>query len=400
MKIGIVGSRNFTSEECYSFMKKKYEDLYSRMRISNIVSGGGAGADTLAERLAKEYSLPIIIHHAKWGVYGDSAGPKRNSLIVRDSDEIIAFPSADSRGTWDTVNKARKRGIKCSIFDDWEVNRDSTYSIDSNGYVIMKFPILKSKCGEVRIGRIEYKHGKPIHPSYPGFRPIVVMTESSEYGSLGPYVLKDDKGRILENVWQFSKVYPNVPASIQRYSRWNNKIIWQHPAEVHVREDGVINKQYWEWREKGMNSMHPIRYPVGKKHMSKCIYALKEKDGEFLKRLDYISARKEIYVPIYLKAVVDQPQFRDLKEMIDRGDNLLIIEIDGPHGEHLDYYKQNYATADDFIVDNTMIATPENLKIMLEDDLHPYGHGYCLGMALKKISLKDLDALSLRDVSK
>jgi hypothetical protein len=50
--------------------------------------------------------------------------------------------------------------------------------------------------------------------------------------------------------------------------------------------------------------------------------------------------------------------------------------------ESLDYYVKKYGVAQDFIVGNTMLATRENLQIMLNDPLHPYGHGYCLANSL------------------
>ena len=64
------------------------------------------------------------------------------------------------------------------------------------------------------------------------------------------------------------------------------------------------------------------------------------------------------------------------------GENLLIIEVDGPHSEAINYYQQKYNVKGDFIEQNTMLATPENLEIMLNDPKYPYGHGYCLANIL------------------
>ena len=60
------------------------------------------------------------------------------------------------------------------------------------------------------------------------------------------------------------------------------------------------------------------------------------------------------------------------------GENLLIIEVDGPHQESLEYYKETYGVGDDFIIDNTIIANQENLDLMINDTKHAYGHGYVL----------------------
>jgi len=53
-----------------------------------------------------------------------------------------------------------------------------------------------------------------------------VLTKSSAYGSLGPYELRDQLGRTMEGIWQCSKVYPDVPASRQTYSRYDQTVIW------------------------------------------------------------------------------------------------------------------------------------------------------------------------------
>jgi hypothetical protein len=74
--------------------------------------------------------------------------------------------------------------------------------------------------------------------------------------------------------------------------------------------------------------------------------------------------------------------FKDLKARLERGENLMIMEIDGPHKESLAYYQKTYGVSADFIVGDSMLATEENLRIMMNDVTHPYGHGYCLAAAL------------------
>lgn len=219
-------------------------------------------------------------------------------------------------------------------------------------------------------------------PSFPGFTPIIVLTKSSEYGDLGPYELKDEQGRIMENVYQYSKVYASVPESTQRYSRWDPKIIWNWPAEQHV-VGTTVNQNYWRWRQAGMNNPYPVRYPVGFYQRKNCICSISDQ-GE---ALDYVGSRKKIYYPLYVRLVKNQKRFWDLYQRVRNGENLLIIEVDGPHQESLEYYKEKYQVKDDFIQNNTTLVTPENMKIMLEDTKHPFGHGYCLGMALMDLTI-------------
>jgi hypothetical protein len=113
---------------------------------------------------------------------------------------------------------------------------------------------------------------------------------------------------------------------------------------------------------------------------------LKDIGNDCYLQLDYIQARKEIYVPLYLESVIREAKFKKLQEMM-KCENLLIIEVDGPHSESMPYYKEKYGVNDDFIVDNTVLATKENLEILLNDPKHPFGHGYCLAMALLDLKL-------------
>lgn len=231
----------------------------------------------------------------------------------------------------------------------------------------------------IRVGRITYENNRAVHPSYPDFEPIVVMTKSSRYGSLGPYCLQNEHGHIMENIWQFSKVYATVPDVVQRYSRWDSTIIWQHPAERHVDEKDQLTPEYWRWRQKGLDCPYPVRYPVGLGHRHNCLYAFRTDPNE---KLDYVQARKEIYLPEYDRLVRSQRQFEQLRKKLAAGHNLLILEVDGPHEESLPYYCRTYGVENDFIQRSTVEVTAENMNILLHDTKHAFGHGYCLGMAL------------------
>jgi hypothetical protein len=236
----------------------------------------------------------------------------------------------------------------------------------------------------IRVGRRIYNGSKFTDPTYPNFIPILCLTKSSVYGSLGPYVLKDDDGCIMENIWQFSKLYRNIPESIQKYSAYDKTIIWSHPAETHVDEKDQPNALYWKWREKGMHNPHAVRYPVGYHHRHACIGSLVKNVDDRYVLLDYVNARKQIYLPVYVTLVKKQPQYKELRELLRQGKNLLIIEVDGPHQESLEYYRDKYNVANDFIENSTILATKENLDIMLNDTKHAFGHGYCLAIALQQ----------------
>jgi hypothetical protein len=238
----------------------------------------------------------------------------------------------------------------------------------------------------IRIGRIIYKNGRRVFTSsFDGYTNIIVlMGDFNEWSILGPYDLKDDKGVIMENYYQYSKVYKTVPKTIKRQSRKDTTIIWNHPEEVHIT-DNNLTPEYYAWRKKGMDCQYAVRYPVGFNHRHNCLYALAENDDGTIneeEKLDYVQSRKKIYVKEYCRLVKQQPKFQELKNRLINGENLLIIEVDGPHQESLDYYREKYDVDGDFIQKNTMLVNEENINIMLNDTKHPFGHGYCLAMTL------------------
>lgn len=77
MKVAIVGSRSFDN---YELLKHTIEKL--DFSITQIISGGAKGADSLAEQCAEEFNIPIIIHKPDWAIYGKAAWIVRNKKII------------------------------------------------------------------------------------------------------------------------------------------------------------------------------------------------------------------------------------------------------------------------------------------------------------------------------
>jgi len=248
--------------------------------------------------------------------------------------------------------------------------------------------------GKLAVGRILYNQGKPIYPSKIGYHRIIVMMKShSKWWPLSPYYLKNTHGFILENYYQFSKVYANVPEITQYYSKYDKTIIWNHPAENHTFSDENLNENYWNWRQKGFNNVYAVRYPVGYDHRHHCLYSLTSK-GE---KLNYIQARKEIYLASYTQAVLVHPFFYELLMMLHEGKNLLICEVDGPHEESNPYYTDTYKINKKLISNNIVDINDYILNILLNDTKHPYGHGYCLAHTLLSIIEYEKKLSAFRD---
>ena len=112
MKLAIVGSRTFTDfERLEEFVK----DNIQLPLITEIVSGGAKGADTLAEEFAKKYDIPLKVFYPNWDKYGKSAGFRRNGKIIKNCDRVIALWDGKSKGTRNSIDLARKYNKKLHI---------------------------------------------------------------------------------------------------------------------------------------------------------------------------------------------------------------------------------------------------------------------------------------------
>jgi hypothetical protein len=252
--------------------------------------------------------------------------------------------------------------------------------------------------GKIRVGRITYEYPKgksriTNYPSMNGYKNIIVMTASSPYGELGPYVLKDERGRIMENIWQGQKWFSEIPKVKETVYPFVSTIAWEYHAEKHfegsekpsIDSNNQPTQSYWIWRKKLINNLLPVRYPVGKSKeaRSKTICHIDENGN----RLTLQEARKKIYLHTYVRLAEKEKKFEKLKTILRDGINLMILEVDGPHQESLEYYTKKYkyiGLDDTFIQNNSMELTWQNFWIMVNDPLHSMGHGYCLGAGLMR----------------
>lgn len=111
--LAVVGSRDFDD---YELMV----EYLSKLKFTELLSGGAKGADSLAERYAEEFNIPIKVFNADWEKYGRKAGMIRNKLIVEYANEGIAFWDGRSTGTANTIEcfKKLKKPCKIVIFKD------------------------------------------------------------------------------------------------------------------------------------------------------------------------------------------------------------------------------------------------------------------------------------------
>ncbi len=119
-----------------------------------------------------------------------------------------------------------------------------------------------------------------------------------------PFLLRTPMG-IVENVWQFSKVY-----------------------REHIDENGKVKDDWYQWRQRGLQGGRAVKNPMGK-----------GRRPEFFiwndRQLSYIDARREIYIPVYSNAVMNNArwEFHELVEIWNDlrrgGEDLYLRDFDG-----------------------------------------------------------------------
>lgn len=108
-KTAVVGSRTYPN---LSLVRHYTRALVARGHV--IVTGGAIGVDVTAEQAASSIGGRVIVHEPDWSkrAHETDMGPlfARNTLIVQDADQVVAFWDGSSRGTLDVIRKAAKAG--------------------------------------------------------------------------------------------------------------------------------------------------------------------------------------------------------------------------------------------------------------------------------------------------
>jgi hypothetical protein len=129
-------------------------------------------------------------------------------------------------------------------------------------------------------------------------------------GTLSPFrlgpcrTLNGIKFQNMENLWQFSKVYPQM----------------DH-IETSGSQKGLPNDAWWEWHFSGAKSERAQRYPAGKGQIPAYSYW-----GTYC--LSYIVARKMIYIPEYAKLCAETERYKELRREFKQGANIIIRDYD------------------------------------------------------------------------
>lgn len=105
MKVIIAGSRTVTD---FRFVYQAANE--SGFEITEVVSGGAPGVDTLGEEFAADLDVPLKVFPAEWEKLGKSAGPIRNRHMAEYADALIAIWDGESRGTKNMIATMERLG--------------------------------------------------------------------------------------------------------------------------------------------------------------------------------------------------------------------------------------------------------------------------------------------------
>lgn len=134
-----------------------------------------------------------------------------------------------------------------------------------------------------------------------------VSSYSSSWGRalspfiLGPLTLPDGRvARVMENAWQYSKVYADHWDAVARSP----------------------NADWYEWMSAGFDDPRPRRFPRGRG---------KKPEGAWWqgRLLDYLHARRLIYVPLYVQSVLETDAWWLLQEWYASTAEPVLWEPDG-----------------------------------------------------------------------
>ena len=107
MRVAIIGSRNITSIDISKYVPEG---------VTEIVSGGAKGVDTLAKEYAVKQRLKLTEFLPEYSKYGKAAPLKRNITIIEHADLVLAFWDGKSKGTKFVIDQCDKLRVPVNVY--------------------------------------------------------------------------------------------------------------------------------------------------------------------------------------------------------------------------------------------------------------------------------------------
>lgn len=99
MKVAIVGSRGYDFEIPEKCIPEN---------TTLIISGGADGIDKKSREYARKHHILIYEILPEYNLYGKAAPLRRNDVVIKYADMVVAFWDGKSRGTKYVIEKCRK----------------------------------------------------------------------------------------------------------------------------------------------------------------------------------------------------------------------------------------------------------------------------------------------------
>ena len=113
VKTIIAGSRALSAGDVFNI--HYYLDK-NPVHITEVVSGGARGADSIGEMWAEWNFIPVKLFPAEWQRHGRSAGYRRNVDMADYADALIAFWDGESVGTKHMIDTAKAKDLLVSVY--------------------------------------------------------------------------------------------------------------------------------------------------------------------------------------------------------------------------------------------------------------------------------------------
>lgn len=102
MRIIIAGSRDLGGDEYFEIVSEALLDairIWEPTVVTEIISGGARGIDTIAEGVAREYAIAFKEFPADWDRHGKRAGYLRNVQMAEAGDALLLVWDGRSKGS-------------------------------------------------------------------------------------------------------------------------------------------------------------------------------------------------------------------------------------------------------------------------------------------------------------
>lgn len=119
-RLAIIGSRTFADYELLrQTIGRYFDDSAVGLLVDEVISGGAAGADKLAERWVAETNaafasygraerIKLTVFKPDWETHGKRAGFLRNEDIIAAADVVLCMWDGVSRGSANSLSIAKR----------------------------------------------------------------------------------------------------------------------------------------------------------------------------------------------------------------------------------------------------------------------------------------------------